>query len=671
MKSRIWIVGTVTVFFLGWLNCASAKSAADKIYDPVFPQLIEVIPGKLKLKVFLHDIQYGSETIPCWTYVTQGLSSLKQREIIFTLQRDTGQKPEDYPREVAELFAEIFQSAEHGDPVDVGEFSLLGEAGFLGNKDIKGIAYVEPERFPGVETGGAPLLAAILLKNDEAAIARDFGLTRVLALLGRKYHYYPCPPWSDLKRQPDISLDAMGDSILKKVAKAKARATFYEEHNRVSLRMFLKGPPGSPLPLHNLAELPADRLVVLFTQIDERANACVVWPTEGGKHVAISPPDSDGTRRTGNFITFVPEQNANEIKWAEDGLAIFLTNSDWKKIRDAILSGSDLLIPPSGKDGASFSLEWVQREYTSPVTGEVFPFAATGATQQDIPPGIKYKPAPDSVNAAAKLKLERALANGAAFPEELLGENGILCGPTLWKFLKPSADKTLLQALKLLDNIPLSDGVIVVEGRGMRNEQEKRSFWKALMAKYPSLQTAKVRKATSREISYFWATTAFDIDEPFFAIDAGSQTFVMHMGRETDIYTFDLVGNLRDLRGIAPKGVAAAMPESEEPTSSRCLTGSNGERIVNQEEIEGKLIHKVQPAYPDEARAAGIQGTVVMCALIGEDGRIKSLTPISGPQQLIPAAMEAVKKWRYSPFQLNNKTVEVITDIRVNFAFAP
>ena len=181
----------------------------------------------------------------------------------------------------------------------------------------------------------------------------------------------------------------------------------------------------------------------------------------------------------------------------------------------------------------------------------MFPFVAAGKAQE-IPPGVKYKPAPDPINAAAKMKLEGALANGAAFPGELFGENLIWCGPTLWKFLKPSADETLLKAQILTANLPMPDGVIVTEGRGMRNEQEKRSFWKVLLAKYPLLQTGKVRKPTTREISYFWATTAFDIDEPFFAIDAGPQTFIVHMGREHDIYTFDLVGDLRDLRSAAP-----------------------------------------------------------------------------------------------------------------------
>jgi hypothetical protein len=63
MKLRIRIIGMVAVFFLGWLNRASAKSAADKIYNPTFPQLIEVIPGKLKVKAFLHEVEYEKDSI--------------------------------------------------------------------------------------------------------------------------------------------------------------------------------------------------------------------------------------------------------------------------------------------------------------------------------------------------------------------------------------------------------------------------------------------------------------------------------------------------------------------------------------------------------------------------------------------------------------------------------
>lgn len=111
--------------------------------------------------------------------------------------------------------------------------------------------------------------------------------------------------------------------------------------------------------------------------------------------------------------------------------------------------------------------------------------------------------------------------------------------------------------------------------------------------------------------------------------------------------------------------------ESGNSTETPCSTGEKGVIRATAEELGGKLIHKVQPVYPKKARQAGIQGTVVMCAVIGKDGKIESLQPISGSEELVPAAMKAVKKWRYSPFHLNNQTVEVRTDIRVNFQLTP
>jgi hypothetical protein len=74
-------------------------------------------------------------------------------------------------------------------------------------------AYLQPEGFPGVETDGVPVLAGILLKGEEAQFAWDFGLTRVAALLGMRYHYYPCPTWSDPNREPVTSLRGMDKSI--------------------------------------------------------------------------------------------------------------------------------------------------------------------------------------------------------------------------------------------------------------------------------------------------------------------------------------------------------------------------------------------------------------------------------------------------------------------------
>jgi TonB family protein len=83
--------------------------------------------------------------------------------------------------------------------------------------------------------------------------------------------------------------------------------------------------------------------------------------------------------------------------------------------------------------------------------------------------------------------------------------------------------------------------------------------------------------------------------------------------------------------------------------------------------LQGLLIHKVQPVYPEAARQNRIQGTVLLHAMIGKDGRVLELTPISGPKELLGAAIGAVQQWRYKPYAVNNEAVEVQTQITVNF----
>ena len=91
---------------------------------------------------------------------------------------------------------------------------------------------------------------------------------------------------------------------------------------------------------------------------------------------------------------------------------------------------------------------------------------------------------------------------------------------------------------------------------------------------------------------------------------------------------------------------------------------------VSQGVTAGMLTHKVQPTYPPLARQARIQGVVVLQAEISKDGAIQNLFLISGHPMLVPAAIEAVKQWRYRPYILNGEPVAVETQITVNFALA-
>ncbi|MBZ5704223.1 MAG: TonB family protein [Acidobacteriia bacterium] len=83
--------------------------------------------------------------------------------------------------------------------------------------------------------------------------------------------------------------------------------------------------------------------------------------------------------------------------------------------------------------------------------------------------------------------------------------------------------------------------------------------------------------------------------------------------------------------------------------------------------MEQLITHKVDPVYPEAARRANIQGTVVLDAVIGADGTVVDLRPVSGPDALTPAALDAVKWWRFQPYRINGQPTQVRTTFAVEF----
>jgi TonB family protein len=81
--------------------------------------------------------------------------------------------------------------------------------------------------------------------------------------------------------------------------------------------------------------------------------------------------------------------------------------------------------------------------------------------------------------------------------------------------------------------------------------------------------------------------------------------------------------------------------------------------------MEQRLLNKVTPKYPQEAKEARIQGTVVLDAIISKTGEVDSLRVVSGPKELQQSTLDAVRQWTYKPFLLNGAPVEVETTINV------
>ncbi len=85
---------------------------------------------------------------------------------------------------------------------------------------------------------------------------------------------------------------------------------------------------------------------------------------------------------------------------------------------------------------------------------------------------------------------------------------------------------------------------------------------------------------------------------------------------------------------------------------------------------EGLLVKRVQPQYPVPARMAHVQGAVVVGAIIGCDGALREMSVISGPPMLVKPAMEALSQWKYKPYMLNGKPVQVETTITTVFTLS-
>ena len=83
---------------------------------------------------------------------------------------------------------------------------------------------------------------------------------------------------------------------------------------------------------------------------------------------------------------------------------------------------------------------------------------------------------------------------------------------------------------------------------------------------------------------------------------------------------------------------------------------------------QARLIKRVEPVYPLEAKARRIEGVVTLSVIIGKDGSVKILRVLAGDPILSPAAVDAVRQWHYEPLLSDGQPLEVQTSINVTFS---
>ena len=127
------------------------------------------------------------------------------------------------------------------------------------------------------------------------------------------------------------------------------------------------------------------------------------------------------------------------------------------------------------------------------------------------------------------------------------------------------------------------------------------------------------------------------------------------------------------VEGGVAGGVAGGVEKSPDvgvgvPANQDLEKFAKGAVKVEGELKPPKLIKKVNPVYPEEARKARVEGVVILEARIDTAGKVSDVMVLRSVPQLDQAAVEAIKKWVYEPMLIKGKPVEAVFTVTVRFA---
>jgi TonB family protein len=133
-----------------------------------------------------------------------------------------------------------------------------------------------------------------------------------------------------------------------------------------------------------------------------------------------------------------------------------------------------------------------------------------------------------------------------------------------------------------------------------------------------------------------------------------------------DQFRYEVASAFRDTGNPQPK---VRVPSTKASSSSSIIVVPVKIRL-EPEEASKQLVHRVEPTYPPDAKIAGIEGNVILEITIGVDGNVIDVREITGPTELMPAAVAAVQQWQYRPTIYRGRPQLATTEVEIRFKLA-
>ncbi len=317
------------------------------------PAWFVLAPG-LGVRLFAHDVSTFRGPVPCWTWRTEGLAAMDRSEVSLTLVRPAGGAVEP-PADPVSLLAAHAPPARRWEPGMVNE---LPAGGFLRPRltALGYMTYIALEGAGAPPLPAAPALTALLLTEEERALAWRSGLLRIVARLGLGEGLWPCPPHNDPDRPSVASPGEVDRSLLGTALPLLegGSAVAQGDSVRLTLPRALRHNLG-----HRLQLAPFRATVAIALRPDPEADALLAWrPGEAGATVHARP-GSSGTRPCGAFCAFTPALGASAATMrAEDGFVVRLGWLEWRALRVALFEGREHVVRGGGRGGAVLEVRW-------------------------------------------------------------------------------------------------------------------------------------------------------------------------------------------------------------------------------------------------------------------------------------------------------------------------